>query len=102
MNTGKSWTWQNYVASLDDANKISKQHRSIDYVYKVDSDTLLDILGLIDFTRDNLPPAPHNANTYGGHARRQRLVNNEWVKFPSPVAMGGNIYFLSIDLAHHV
>ena len=87
MEDGKSATWLKYGASL------SKQ-LPIDYVAKIDDDSVLSSELLLDLMSDELPPAPFNRNIYGGKS---------WSSYIKSVLYAeGQFYFMSADLANWV
>jgi hypothetical protein len=87
MEDGKSATYFKFGAS------IGIQH-SIDYIVKLDDDTLLSPELLLQFIEDDLPPAPLNRRIYGGRG---------WMTRSKSILYGaGQFYFMSTDLAHYV
>ena len=87
MEKGKSATWLKY------ASLIGHQY-GIDYVMKVDDDTVTSVTNLVQFTRDELPPAPYNTRIYGGPPRPSVSAQTMYA--------AGELYFMSLDLAYYV
>ena len=63
----------------------------IDYIAKADPRTLLDVPELIRMVNRDLPPSPHNRRTYGGRTYVDYRLTSPF--------MGGEMYFMSSDLA---
>lgn len=61
---------------------------------KADDDTVFTISHLVQFTRDELPPAPYNTRIYGGSARASFSASVTYT--------AGELYFMSVDLAYYV
>jgi hypothetical protein len=59
MNQGKSPTWFYYAGTLLDAYKL-------DYVMKMDTDSLLYLDRYFNFAKNSLPPAPYNTRIIAG------------------------------------
>ncbi len=87
MNFGKSPTYFKYGAHL-------AMEYAIDYIAKLDDDTMISIDLLLDFINDELPPAPYNKRIYGGAARMSRMQSHMYA--------AGEFYFMSSDLADYV
>ncbi len=87
MNFGKSPTYFKYGAEL------SKEY-AIDYIAKLDDDTMISIDLLMEFINDELPPAPYNKRIYGGAARLSLMQSHMYA--------AGEFYFMSSDLADYV
>jgi len=60
MNKGKSNAWWKFSSQVAELY-------GIDYVAKVDSDTMLSMSHFMDFIITDLPPYPYNVRTYGGN-----------------------------------
>ena len=87
MEDGKSPTFLRFAAKI--ANTFD-----IDYVVKLDDDTLLGTELFTQFVDRNLPPAPYNTRIYGGPPCLSRLQNH--------IYTAGEFYFMSSDLAKYV
>ena len=59
MNQRQSVTWFKYAASLE------AQGHKIDYVGKMDTDTLPNTRLFVKWIKNQLPPAPFNRKMYG-------------------------------------
>ena len=87
MEDGKSPSYFKFGADV-----ARKYH--IDYITKLDDDTLISPDSLMNFIEDELPPAPYNRRIYGGRS---------WSTRSGAVFYGaGQFYFMSSDLAHYV
>mmetsp|Transcript_27808 Transcript_27808/g.41234 ORF Transcript_27808/g.41234 Transcript_27808/m.41234 type:complete len:369 (-) Transcript_27808:56-1162(-) len=87
MEDGKSTSFFKFGAS------IGKKY-NIDYITKLDDDTLVNPLLLFQFIEDELPPAPFNRRIYGGRG---------WMTRSKNIMYGaGQLYFMSTDVAHYV
>ena len=98
MNHGKTPSWFHYASTLLD--------RKIDYVAKLDLDTLVSIPQLLTFINDELPIPNQRAppRVFGGllmdfHACGGYQVVCKPVK--GKVYMSGQFYFVSYDLVQH-
>jgi len=87
METGKSPTYFKFAA------EIGKEY-GIDYISKIDDDSVISPHLLFQFIDDDLPIAPYNRRLYGGSPVAS------W-KHDSIYATG-QFYFVSIDLAEYV
>jgi len=87
MEEGKSPTYMKFGAN------IAKQY-GIDYVTKMDDDTVLTHKNFFDWIDSDLPPTPYNTRTYGGATRPSRIKYT--------VYGAGEFYFMSTDLADYV
>lgn len=87
MEEGKSSTYFKFGASISERYKI-------DYIAKIDDDTVLEPHLLLQFLQDDLPPAPFNRRYYGGSPW------GSWGK--SIIYAAGQFYFMSSDLAHYI
>ncbi|GFH55254.1 hypothetical protein CTEN210_11730 [Chaetoceros tenuissimus] len=85
MEDGKSATYFKFGAEL-------AQKYNIDYITKLDDDTIPSPTLLMDFIKDELPPYPFNRRIFGGRS---------WA-FPEVYYGAGQFYFMSSDLADHV
>lgn len=87
MEHGKSPTFLKYIASIAKAS-------GLDFVAKIDDDTVMAMPLLLEFINDDLPPAPYNHGIYGGFfvpsKKRQQIYAQ------------GQFYFMSVDLAEYV
>ena len=87
MEDGKTATFFKFGAKMS-------QLYNIDYITKLDDDTIVSPNLLIEFMEDELPPFPYNRRIFGGRAWGSRTGN---------VYYGaGQFYFLSSDLAEYV
>ena len=87
MENGKSPTWFKYAANVAKAS-------GIDYIGKLDDDSVLSPELLFNFIAHELPPQPANARIYGGPI---------WATYAkSVVYAAGQFYFMSSDLADYV
>jgi len=90
MNYGKTPTWFKYASSVAESY-------GIDYIAKVDSDTMVSMKHLVDFITTDLPPYPYNVRTYGGsmvhHAKRSKRGN---------LYAFGQFSFFSRDMASYI
>ncbi len=87
MEDGKSPTWFKYAAN------VAKEF-GIDYIGKIDDDSVLSPELLFEFISTELPPSPFNRRIYGG---------SSWATFAKNVVYGaGQFYFMSSDLADFV
>ena len=86
MEDGKSATYFKFGAELS-------QKYNIDYITKLDDDTIPSSTMLMDFIEDELPPFPFNRRIFGGRV---------WTTKANVYYGAGAFYFLSADLAHHV
>lgn len=87
MEDGKSSTYLKYGASL-------AREYGIDYVGKLDDDSVLAPKELFQLLVEELPPAPYNTRIYGGPPRLSRIQNHMYA--------AGEFYFVSSDLADYV
>ena len=88
MNQGKSVTWFKYASSL-----VAQGHK-IDYVGKMDSDTLPNTNRFVKWVERKLPPAPFNRRIYGG---KSGAIWRQSTYYPF-----GEFYFMSTDLARYI
>ncbi|GFH55255.1 hypothetical protein CTEN210_11731 [Chaetoceros tenuissimus] len=86
MEDGKSATYFKFGAEI--ASKYG-----IDYITKLDDDTIPSPTMLMDFIEDELPPSPFNRRIFGGRV---------WTTKANIYYGAGAFYFLSADLAHHI
>ena len=112
MNEGKTPSWFHYTSTL--------LHRKIDYVAKLDLDTLVSIPQLLEFVNKELPPAPGATQQQQQHLHMERapprvfgglLMDFEACggKFyearckpaKGKIYMSGQFYFVSYDLVQH-
>ena len=75
MKEGKSQTW------LYRAQQLVRRY-DFDYVGKCDSDSVLDLVRLLQFSDENLPPKPYNKGTIVGKPC-DKLWWNMWRKSPA-------------------
>jgi len=107
MNNGKSPTYIKFAASI--AN-----HYRLDYIAKIDDDTVISIPLLLEFI-DSLPPWPHNIRIYGGlmvlaHKRARKVPKSSTTaaaaskeeSMISNLYGQGQFYYMSRDLAHYI
>lgn len=87
MEDGKSTTYMKFGAGLH-------VEYGIDYVAKIDDDTVLAIQLLLQFIEDDLPPTPFNRRIYGGTGWASYAHNH--------IYAAGQFYFMSSDLADYV
>lgn len=100
MNEGKSDSWFHYASTL--------LHRNIDYVSKLDLDTLVSIPQLLSFVNDELP-IPHQRappRVFGGLLMDFEACGGKFFKarcspIKGKVFMSGQFYFVSYDLVQH-
>lgn len=87
MEEGKSTTYMKFGAN------ISNEY-GIDYIAKIDDDSVLGVDLLLQLMEDDLPPMPYNRRTYGGGI---------WASYAhSHIYAPGQFYFMSPDLANYV
>ena len=103
MNKGKTPSWFHYTSII--------LHRKIDYVSKLDLDTLVSIPQLLAFVNNELPPvgqlqqrAP--PRVYGGllmdfEACGGKFYESRCKPVKGKVYMSGQFYFVSYDLVQH-
>eukprot|EP00979_Chaetoceros_neogracilis_P002213 scaffold387_cov266-Chaetoceros_neogracile.AAC.5 len=87
MEDGKSPTYLKFAANFAD-------RYDIDYVVKMDDDSVISHNALFDWIDSELPPTPYNRRIYGGFSRPSRVKNT--------VYAAGEFYFVSADLADYV
>ncbi len=87
MEHGKSPTFLKYIASIAKAS-------GLDFVAKIDDDTVMAMPLLLEFINDDLPPAPYNRRIYGGSFAPSRKRQHVYAQ--------GQFYFMSVDLAEYV
>lgn len=87
METGKSPTYMKFAA------EISKEY-GIDYISKIDDDSVLSPHLLFQFINDDLPIAPYNRRMYGGAPVPSYQHDS--------IYASGQFYFVSADLANYV
>mmetsp|Transcript_21277 Transcript_21277/g.31508 ORF Transcript_21277/g.31508 Transcript_21277/m.31508 type:complete len:349 (+) Transcript_21277:86-1132(+) len=87
MEDGKSPTYLKFGANI--ANQYG-----IDYITKMDDDTVLTHKNFFDWIDSDLPPTPYNTRTYGGATRPSRIKTTLYG--------AGEFYFMSTDLADYV
>lgn len=90
MNYGKSNAWWKYSA-------IIAESYDIDYVAKVDSDTMLSMPHFIDFMITDLPPYPYNVRTCGGN-----MLHNKRKTQRGHLYASGQFAFFSRDMASFI
>jgi len=90
MNQGKTFTWWKYAAHISSVY-------GIDYVAKVDDDTLISINHFLDFIQSDLPPYPYNVRTYGG----SMFYNPNRMMYGHLYAAGQFVFF-SRDMALYI
>lgn len=89
MNDGKSPTYFKFGANLS-----ASYQQQIDYIAKIDDDSILSLPLLIDFLDQDLPPSPYNKRHYGGTV---------WGSYEKNIILPfGEFYFMSSDLANYV
>jgi hypothetical protein len=87
MEDGKSSSFFKFGADIADKY-------NIDYITKLDDDTLVSTELLMNFIAYELPPAPYNRRIFGGRS---------WFSNEGNVYYGaGQFYFMSSDLAYYV
>jgi len=87
ISSQKTLTWFKY------ASQIAQQY-DIDYVSKLDSDTMVSMAHLLDYIVTDLPPIPYAVRVYGGS------LNYHNPNTPSGnINADGQFVFLSTDLA---
>jgi hypothetical protein len=87
MEDGKSPTYLKFAANFAD-------RYDIDYVVKMDDDSVIGHNALFDWIDSELPPTPYNRRIYGGASRPSHVKN--------AVYAAGEFYFMSADLADYV
>jgi len=87
MEHGKSPTFLKYVSSIAKTN-------GLDFVAKIDDDTVMAMPLLLEFINDDLPPAPYNRRIYGGSFVPSRKRQHIYAQ--------GQFYFMSVDLAEYI
>lgn len=83
MEEGKSTTYMKFGTTLP-----------VDYIAKIDDDTVLAIQLLLQLMEDDLPPIPYNKRIYGGSGWASRAHSHLYATGP--------FYFMSADLANYV
>ena len=103
LEDGKSQTFFKY------ASMIVAKDVPVDYIGKIDSDTLLFVPEFLDFCKQNLPRRPHNRLVYGGNPHLagscDPAVNDTHpcpLELVGEVYMGGSFYWMSPDLADFI
>lgn len=87
MEDGKSSTYFKFGADLS-------RSFDIDYIAKIDDDSVLAVDALLDMLNHDLPPSPYNRRHYGGAP---------WGSWGKDLMYGaGQFYFMSSDLANYV
>lgn len=87
MENGKSPTWFKFGASISESY-------DIDYIAKIDDDSVLSPELMFQFIADELPPMPYNRRIYGGTGWASKAKNVLYA--------AGQFYFMSSDLANYV
>ncbi len=109
MNEGKSQTWMYY------ASQIAEEY-DLDYVGKVDADSMLHLHEFFHFAYKNMPPSPYNSMMYIGALRDKaywpkHATDAERNKFESyfgtvydgvHLYVAGQLYIMATDLAKFV
>lgn len=101
MNRGKTPSWFDYASKALLA-------KGVDYVAKLDLDTLVSIPQLLDFVDNELPPhTAHPPRVYGGILMDFEACGGKfWPMKCDPVKgksyMSGQFYFLSYDVVQFV
>ena len=67
MEDGKSQTWLYFASKM--ATQFVETPTPIDYVMKLDSDSILKLHEFLEFKDSRLPPAPYNKNIFLGALR---------------------------------
>jgi hypothetical protein len=100
MNEGKTPSWFHFASTLI--------NRGIDYVSKVDLDTLISLPQLLRFINDELPPrsASRPPRVYGGLLMDFEACGGKWwpakcMPAQGKVYMSGQFYFASYDIVQH-
>lgn len=111
MNEGKTPSWFHYTSTI--------LHRKIDYVAKLDLDTLVSIPQLLEFVNQELPPAApagqrqnqHQVQlapprVFGGllmdfEACGGKFYESRCKPAKGKIYMSGQFYFVSYDLVQH-
>lgn len=87
MEDGKSPTYLKFGADLS-------KSLNIDYIAKIDDDSVLAVNVVLELLDKELPPAPYNRRHYGGAS---------WASLSkSLMYAAGQFYFMSSDLANYV
>jgi hypothetical protein len=93
MEDGKSPSWFRY------ATKVVDEQFYFEYIGKTDTDTLIFPRHFLDITFTKYPSFPKNVRVFGGQER----LKYEWgSRMVGPLYMGGQFYWMSIDLARFV
>lgn len=97
MNDGKTPAYFKWAASI-------ATEYNLDYVFKVDDDTMISVPHLFRHVVDRLPPYPFNKRYYGGRILDVNMCGkSKRCHYISPNGyMAGQFYYLSPDLAHGV
>ena len=96
MEGGKTPTYLKWAYSASELH-------GLDYVSKIDDDSVMWTPLLLDFIEQELPPAPYNKRIYGGH-----LVNSNKKLYQHPSRIQshlyaeGQFYWMSSDLAGYI
>lgn len=98
MNEGKSESWLKYAASLHERQQID-----IDYIVKTDTDTLVFPDRFFRWVEEeSVFPSPNNTMVYGGYPYRGKKCGNCDHLLVGSSFMGGELYFMSPDLAQAI
>ena len=96
MNAGKSQSWFAY------ASHIQRKHGNIDfgYVVKADSDTLVNVPKFLEFAEQTFSPV--GRRIFGGIPIYKCGKRRVWGcrQYKGETYMSGEMYFISMDLAH--
>jgi hypothetical protein len=105
LEDGKSQTWFKYASMVVKDNPWLQ----IDYIAKVDSDTLVFTPTFLGFAKRRLPRQPHNQRVYGGLPHDKNACNpkvNDTHSCPLELKgglyMAGSLYWMSPDLAEYI
>ena len=94
MNDGKMQTWFKYAATFGN---------EFDYIVKVDGDTILFPPRFAAFAQQSLNAYPYNRLVYGGIPNDMTACGIRrpmCQRLEGTIYMGGQLYFMSPDLAH--
>jgi Galactosyltransferase len=107
MNSGKSQTWFYYAGTVLD-------RYGIDYVMKIDTDSLLYLDRYFKFAESSLPPSPYNTRILAGVPidKKDWQMDNNHIKKTEPyfdsiyggvhIYAAGQMYIISKDIANGV
>ena len=104
MNAGKTPSYFRYASLLTE--DLARRNIRIDYITKMDSDTMINVTALADFANEYLLPSTMSQYqaTFGGLLFEQMYCGGgkHCKKLKGRVYMSGGFYFLSLPLVRHI